>query len=95
MYTNNVFGTTWLVLFGFTAVAFWKGEIFISSPEAVIRDSFKVHIHSEKQKQPDVEAGVHPVDVPEMSYSNPYGSPSFDVADSRVVSSRASTVTVH
>lgn len=87
---------TWLVLFGFTAVAFWKGEIFISSPEAVIRDTFKAHPASEKHKQPDVETGVHPADVPEMSYSHPYGPPSFDVAaDSRVVSSRASTVTMH
>ncbi|PSR72182.1 hypothetical protein PHLCEN_2v11974, partial [Hermanssonia centrifuga] len=31
---------TWVVLFVLTAIAFWKGEIFISTPEEIIRDTY-------------------------------------------------------
>ncbi len=31
---------TWVILFVLTAVAFWKGEIFISTPEEIIRDTY-------------------------------------------------------
>ena len=30
--------TVWVVLFGLTAVAFWKGEIFLAAEEDVLRD---------------------------------------------------------
>ena len=33
---------TWLVLFALTAFAFWKGKIFISSPEAILRDQLQL-----------------------------------------------------
>lgn len=29
---------TWLILAGFTAVAFWKGEIFLAKDEDVVKD---------------------------------------------------------
>ena len=89
---------TWFVLFGFTVVAFWKGKIFISPAEAVIRDSFKVHVPEilEKHKQPDVEAAHPHIAVPEMTYVSPYGRTDYDVTpENRVASSRASTATMH
>ncbi|KAI0082018.1 hypothetical protein K474DRAFT_1703482 [Panus rudis PR-1116 ss-1] len=44
----------WLVLFSLTAIAFWKGKIFISSPEEILRDIRA----SEKKKAADVEMAM-------------------------------------
>jgi hypothetical protein len=34
--------TVWVVLFGLTAVAFWKGKIFLAAEEDVLRDEKRV-----------------------------------------------------
>ncbi|CAL1707974.1 unnamed protein product [Somion occarium] len=45
---------TWLILFFLTAIAFWKGKIFMATPEEIIRD---VHA-SEKKKPKDLEMAL-------------------------------------
>lgn len=34
--------TVWIVLFGLTAVAFWKGKIFLAAEADVLRDEKRV-----------------------------------------------------
>jgi len=49
---------TWLVLFVLTVLAFWEGKIFISSSEAVIRDTLHIHIVDRHAKdEHDLEKG--------------------------------------
>ena len=42
---------TWIVLFVLTSVAFWKGKIFISSPEETLRDDlWSPHAMEDKEE---------------------------------------------
>ena len=40
---------TWIILAFLTAMAFWKGKIFLANPEDVIKDSIKELRESEKK----------------------------------------------
>lgn len=96
---------TWIILFVLTALAFWEGKIFISPPEAVIRDSYAPHL-TEKSRERDPELGINtdvpPLNyaqpaMPEMSYTRLTNQRSFfdTPTDTPVISSHASTVTAH
>ncbi len=41
--------TVWVVLFALTAVAFWKGKIFLAKDEDVLKDSVKQKELNEKE----------------------------------------------
>lgn len=51
--------TTWVVLFALTAVAFWKRKIFISPPEAILRDQLGVKTVSDVEKGPATDDEEH------------------------------------
>ncbi len=48
---------TWLILFGLTALAFYRGKIFISSPEDILKESARRQEKALKEKH-DLESAL-------------------------------------
>lgn len=48
----------WVVLFVLTAIAFWKGEIFLAKSEDVLKDTMITREEAEQEKGEDIEPEV-------------------------------------
>ena len=49
----------WLVLFVLTAVAFWRGEIFLARSEDVLRDTMLSREEAEREKEAAADGQAH------------------------------------
>jgi homospermidine synthase len=46
----------WLILFAFTSIAFWRGEIFLAKSEDVLKDTMLSREEAEREKEEDEDS---------------------------------------